>query len=304
MAKRSNEFGILVGRVGRLLGVVLFVLSTGVTCGAGNAQQRLSHSELIKASKESCVRVVALRGSEGMVGSGFFIEPNLVVTCFHVITEELPNDPNTKKPDYTKWRPYPNIHVVTEAEEDILSECISPPALTEPDAHRYDFAILRLKRRPMKSPRCVPLYRDMSSLIVGDDIYLSGFPLDTPVMLTHKGMLSGFTKDKDQALLCIQAPISQGNSGGALLNTQGEVLGVISFRLGGIGPGLDQLRTRIKKMGASVAIGGINVLDTDKAIIDVLDRTISTGVGYAINAKYLRDYIQKRALMKPAAGTK
>ncbi|MBN1361944.1 MAG: trypsin-like peptidase domain-containing protein [Sedimentisphaerales bacterium] len=246
------------------------------------------------------------RGSTwSCAGTAFFIDPNHVVTCCHVISKEYDWDPNgfnrqdgSVDPNKLnlKWQVFPEIAIEIEDGKGILVECISPPTPSDPFPAIFDFAILELKGKPIKRITCIRFCPDSASFVVGEDVYFSGFPLGAPAMLTHKGMLSGFIQGQD--ILCIQASINKGNSGGALLNGQGEVIGIMSFRLGGIGRGLEQVRAQIAKAGSRVRIGGVDTLETDKAIIDVLDRTISTGVGYARSVSHVRDYAQKHGLVE------
>jgi len=306
MAKQSNEFGANTRGCGCLRGVVLFVLSTGIVSEVGSAQQKLSHAELVKLSRESCVRVWV--NSRKGSGSGFFIDPNLVVTCCHVINENSvrPVDPSTRKFDPAKWHPYSDVNIVTIKGETIPVECNSVPTVADPRPGIYDFVVLKLKTRPKERYRVLPLCQNAQNLNVGDDVYFSGFPLSAPAMLTHKGMLSGITRG--QVMLCIQAPVNQGNSGGALLNVQGEVIGIVNSKEGGIPERLDRARKTIAALKGqnvlSVTLAGetVNFLTVDKDTIDILEYYISTGIGYAINTQFLRGYIQSRALIKPAAG--
>jgi len=125
-------------------------------------------------------------------------------------------------------------------------------------------------------------------------------------MLTHKGMISGFTKN--QSILCIQAPINKGNSGCALLNTRGEVIGIISNREGGISQELNRIRKQIlyieqNKRGNITALG-INPLLVDKDVINILSRYISTGIGYARNISHAKQYIQRHNLIKSESTVK
>ena len=304
MADRNNDLSKHSRRLRHFFHTVPFVLSMACLCNVCLPGQNLSHSDIIKKSRESCVRI--LINSKSPSGSGFFIDPNLVVTCFHVITKEWPVDPNTKKFDATKWRPHPDIVVKTASEETIPAECISPPKATDISPYRFDFAILRLKTKPTKSYVSVPFCKNSPSLAIGDDVYFSGFPLGAPAMLTHKGMLSGFTKN--QSMLCIQAPINKGNSGCALLNTRGEVIGIISNREGGISQELNRIRKQIvdveQKKRGSITAFSINPLSVDKDIINILNRYISTGIGYARNISYARQYTQRHSLMKSVSTVK
>ncbi len=112
-------------------------------------------------------------------------------------------------------------------------------------------------------------------------------------MVTHRGMVSGF--DGSSSLIFVQASINKGNSGGALLNNQGHVVGIVSMREGGISQGLKDLRVNIDKTSSqgSVQMMGVDPLQSTKAIIQTLDQYISTGIGYAHSVKFAREYLGK-----------
>jgi V8-like Glu-specific endopeptidase len=309
MAKATNKFSKRVTRIGILLGATLMILSVGVMYGGGMSEQRLSNSEPIKMSRESCVDVIAMEGPQGSKGTGFFIDPTHVITCCHVISKECSWDPNgfsakdrSVDPNKLnlKWQAFPEIAVVTQDGKPIPAECISQPTPTDPFPAIDDFAILELKKKPTQSHLSIPLCQDTTNLVVGDDVYFSGFPFGAPVMLTHKGMLSGMAND--HSVLCVQAPINKGNSGGALLNSRGEVVGIISVRVGGISDQLKRVRKTINALKGqnvmSLTLNGekVDFLTVDRDTINILDTYISTGIGYAKNISYARDYIARRGL--------
>jgi hypothetical protein len=112
-------------------------------------------------------------------------------------------------------------------------------------------------------------------------------------MVTHRGMVSGL--DDSASLIFIQASINKGNSGGALLNSQGQAVGIVSMREGGISRGLHELRVYIDKTSSqgSVQFMGVDPLQATKAIIQTLDQFISTGIGYARSIKFSREWLAK-----------
>jgi hypothetical protein len=72
----------------------------------------------------------------------------------------------------------------------------------------------------------------------------------------------------------------------------GTVLGIVSMRLGGIGKGLQDLRQQIDA-GAAIGfatITGVDPLKATRTVIDTMDLTISTGMGYARSTIYLEKY--------------
>jgi hypothetical protein len=106
-------------------------------------------------------------------------------------------------------------------------------------------------------------------------------------------MVSG--QDSATSLIFVQAPINKGNSGGALLNAQGHVIGIVSMREGGISRGLSELTKYIDQASShgSVQIQGVDTLQATKAIVQTLDQYISTGIGYARAIKFAREYLAK-----------
>ena len=77
-----------------------------------------------------------------------------------------------------------------------------------------------------------------------------------------------------------------------------NVIGIISMREGGISLGL---KNYINKINKTEKYGGIKFLGVDqiqliKETVFVLDKYISTGIGYARNIKYLNDYIEKHKI--------
>lgn len=66
---------------------------------------------------------------------------------------------------------------------------------------------------------------DSSALQVGDEIYAIGNPLGLEGTMSQ-GIISGVRSIGNDTLLQITAPISPGSSGGPVLNSQGEVVGI------------------------------------------------------------------------------
>ena len=102
---------------------------------------------------------------------------------------------------------------------------------------------MKLKSKPKKIVSIVSIASESDAPQVGDEVVFSGYPLATPGMVTHRGMVSGF--DDSKSLIFVQASINKGNSGGVLLNSQGHVVGIVSMREGGISQGLNDLTVYI-----------------------------------------------------------
>ena len=253
------------------------------------AQAKEVNMNLLQLSRESTVMIVSKSGNSK--GTGFLVNDEYVMTCFHVVAALSVQGTNIN------WILYSDLQVILPSGQTIDGTVISVPEKDDATPLMKDFALLKLNAKPTKSFQTVQLASEKEHLKVGDDLVFSGYPLATPGMVTHRGMVSGF--DKSKSLIFLQAAINKGNSGGAILNDQGHVVGIISMREGGISQGLSELKVYIdetSKLG-TVRIKGVDPLQATKAIIQTLDKYISTGIGYARSIKFARDYLSKHPEM-------
>ena len=78
----------------------------------------------------------------------------------------------------------------------------------------------------------VPLpVADVSTMKTGDDIYAIGAPKGMAYTLTKGGISAKERMIGDQSYIQIDAAINEGNSGGPLLNDDGQVLGVNTLKM-------------------------------------------------------------------------
>lgn len=161
----------------------------------GPTRTPLSTLEVSRLALPHVVNVRTLETS----GSGFFIGPDLVVTCFHVVQGR--DTITVSSPAYAGG-------VVT-----VLGWSV--------DA---DLAVLRV------APR-----RSQNGLVLSNQ-FENGAPVvvvSTPLGLDNTvsdGVLSGF-REGPPARLQFTAPISPGSSGGAVLDNHGQVIGVVAQTL-------------------------------------------------------------------------
>ena len=240
---------------------------------------------MISLSRDSGVKLVSQSGNSG--GSGFFVGDQLVLTCFHVVAALSAQDSSIN------WSLYPDLEAVLPSGETIGATVVSVPTQEDPSPLTQDFAFVKLKSKPSKTIPKIQIASDTEVPEVGNEVVFSGYPLATPGMVTHRGMVSGF--DSSSSLIFVQASINKGNSGGGLLNSQGHVVGIVSMREGGISQGLSALRVYIDKTSSqgNVRIMGVDPLQATKAIIQTLDEYISTGIGYARSIRFAREYLAK-----------
>ncbi|MFC5684611.1 S1 family peptidase [Flavobacterium sp. MAHUQ-51] len=244
------------------------------------------NSTVIKNSRKSCVKIYSIQGQS--VGTGFFISDELIATCFHVVAKIEADGTNIN------WSIFQDLTIVTENGENVSATCISIPNNISSEPLFQDFAILKTIKK-VKDIAILPLSKKLTHNIT-ETIMFSGYPLGTPIMVSHVGTISGITKDK--SLISVQASTNKGNSGGALINKEGEVIGIISLREGGISAELQSYLKRINdtQSQGSIEIMGINPLQATKETITILDKYISTGIGYARNISFLQNYISKNGI--------
>lgn len=89
-----------------------------------------------------------------------------------------------------------------------------------------DLALLALTPISSDAPQLAPVPMT-SEPEVGEDIFVIGFPsIGGSSITVSKGVVSGFTQDAGVTWIKTDASVSGGNSGGAAVNSKGELIGV------------------------------------------------------------------------------
>ena len=178
----------------------------------------LSNAEIISKVKSSVVYVETTKGS----GSGFVIDDDgYVLTNAHVV-----------------W----DVNFV-----DIYSVSGHSFGQVVGRDEEIDLALIKLETNELKP---VTL-GDSDTLKQGDDVFTLGFPFGIKADVSFKeGTLSRVVEDGDYTYLETSAEIHPGNSGGPLVNDQGEVVGINTAVLGN-------------------SIGGVTVGETIKFAIPI-----------------------------------
>jgi putative serine protease PepD len=212
---------------------------------------------------------VVMIETTGEEGSGFIVSGGYIVTSNHVIAGMVPGG---------------SLRVVFENKRTSTATVIG----TDPTT---DIAVL--KPKVSGSLPALPL-GNSGNLAVGDPVIAVGSPLGLTGTVTS-GIVSALNRPVtatngagDSAFIgAIQtdAPINQGNSGGPLVNSAGQVIGVNSSiaSIASIGGSLDGVRT------ASIGVGFAIPIDEVKVVAAEL---IGTGkathpvIGALIDASY------------------
>jgi uncharacterized protein (TIGR02145 family) len=146
--------------------------------------------------KNSVSSTVTIETDIGL-GSGFFIRDNVIVTNFHVIEGASEAYCYTNNSS-TKYKIEGYLAVDKSVDLILLK-------------------VLGLNRTALKIAT--------SSVSPGQKVYVIGSPKGLPASISD-GIISGLRDFEGYKLIQITAPISPGSSGGPVLNSNGEVIGV------------------------------------------------------------------------------
>ena len=187
-------------RLGRVLCTLLMASLILLFCGipVANAQ---TPQEIAKKALAATV-LLTMKDANGDLlgyGSGFFVQPNQIATNFHVIDGASQGTAKRvgQETEYT-------IEGVTTLDEN------------------HDLAILQVSNSGVQP---LPL-GDSDTVEIGDTVYVAGNPKGFLEGTFSDGIISAIRGDSTSKRLQMTAPVSSGSSGGPVLNSTGEVIGV------------------------------------------------------------------------------
>ena len=128
-----------------------------------------------------------------------------------------------------------NSHVINEANLiKIQIDTINFNASVIYNDTENDIALLALQKDKNISQEFLPIYFNSSLPLIGDDVLALGFPLLNSMGYELKlttGTISSLKGiEDDKRYIQFSAPVDPGNSGGPLLNSFGEVIGIVSAK--------------------------------------------------------------------------
>jgi len=229
-------------------------------------------------------------------GSGFLTNGGLV-TNSHVIRPGEVNAILIRMSDTDPQDPQSFIRLLPEA-------CYRAVAHESP-AELHDYAFLRLDE-PEFAGRHRFLFDPDMGPDVGEQVAFLGFPFGMAQVTAHLGYISSIHERNGIKVLQIDGSINGGNSGGPLVNEDGNVIGLVTRAVTGLIEeqfarliqALQQNQTALQGGGARVLVGGIDPIQALRAsqaameqIARDLHRSANVGIGYAYSAEYLRDEI-------------
>lgn len=140
-------------------------------------------------------------------GSGFFIDSNHIVTNQHVVENSV-------------------VAMGTSSDGKHFS------LLVVKSNKDSDLAILRSN---YQSDHSLDLFQLTDSSVIGSEAFAIGTPYSSELINTLSGgIVSGKRSIENFEILQVDAPINPGNSGGPLVNSKGELLGVVVAKIAGL----------------------------------------------------------------------
>jgi trypsin-like peptidase len=188
----------------RLLAVLLALLTFPVTVAAQTPVATGRHSSLETMLFERA-RHLVFRVEVGLAhGSGFLVDAKAgyIVTNDHVIGS----------------RDIRDISVYLDSVTRVPARVV----VRDPEA---DLAIIRIAAQRCHECAALPLAVGEPLVLPGERVFAFGYPLNQPLTIT-----SGLVSNVRRGALLTEAGINPGNSGGPLVNVDGAVVGVNTFR--------------------------------------------------------------------------
>lgn len=213
----------------------------------------MDFSKLYKNVAKSVVNVVQLDANNNFcsTASGVIIDDGTkVLTCFHCVEGNFKN----------------GILI------DKSSASVKLGNISFQDKKR-DIAIIDFGQT-IGAPATI---KSSSTLEIGNEIFTIGFPYS---LNSEKTLTSGHIAAFENGLIKIDTSVNNGNSGGALFNTNGEIIGIVNAKLGTLSDFLKSVEQA--KPQTYMAIGGIDPIETIQQMLREMKKNLNLGIGYAV----------------------
>ena len=200
-----------------------FIAADAPTVAADSAPQDATPFHLAEVRKSVVFIRTTMQGGTG-VGSGFFVsEDGLVATNRHVI-----QSPNAAAPSSDVF-----VGVSSVADPEVLEYFKAKVAFCSPPGEGLDFALLKIAAKPGR-PAFRPLALASAKMGLGEPVACIGYPfsaVEQPVLSFNKGSISATRVEFDgKPFYQTDAAVNPGNSGGPLVNSAGEAVGIVTLK--------------------------------------------------------------------------
>lgn len=177
-----------------------------------DSQQVLTPQEIYQSVLPSVVCVQARRGQVYNVGSGVIASADgYIITNYHILQGG------------------------TDISVMLLSNQLTYDAVLVGCDEELDLAVLKVEAPNLTPARLA----DSDQLQVGDQVYAIGNPMGYLYGTMTEGIVSSLARevevsDHDMTLIQTSAALNSGNSGGALVDVYGQVVGITSAKITGV----------------------------------------------------------------------
>ena len=205
-----NKKNIIILIAVLILGILGIVVITSPKQARVQMFEKTSLNNSINKIYDATVFIKTLNGN---YGTGFIYKKDskygYILTNAHIITSE--------------------VEITTSKDETTKAEILGK--------NEYlDIAVLRIDKKYVYQ---VAILSNSKNSLLGDSVFTIGSPLGyegtvTSGIISGKDRLIKVDTDNDEILMKViqtDAAINEGNSGGPLLNINGEVIGIISLKL-------------------------------------------------------------------------
>lgn len=182
--------------------------SSGVTIQLDAPKQALTPTELYAQQLPTAVSITAYAGNSAAFGSGMVLtEDGFLLTCAHVVVDTE------------------SATVTTYDDKEYDAELVGLDEDT-------DLALLKIDAHDLTPVT----FADSEQLVIGETAYALGDSLGPQFRSSFtNGIISGLHREvsngsKTMTLLQTTAAVNGGNSGGALYNGAGQVIGVVNMK--------------------------------------------------------------------------
>lgn len=189
----------------------VFLLSGCINITAPQSSPKYVGNHGIIVHQQIKDSIVSIGNSKRMFGTGYFIEGNYIVTCYHVI----------KKIDtiFLQFSTDYRTHKVYELEIVGYNSVL-------------DIAVLKFKK-PVTDRNIKPIKFRSSPVKIGQDVYLYGHPMKHPYYFS-KGIICKFVNNFtvrsetriEYTAIFTDAVMGPGSSGGVMVDNNGDLVGM------------------------------------------------------------------------------
>jgi len=184
----------------KILVVLMVLLIALQTVAYGETSK--DEQNRIKIIKETMDRTCVIILDDVYCGTGILIKKNFVLTSYHVVSE------------------FQNMEIEFNSRQKCIGQLV---AFDE----EQDLALIELE-----TMKTIP-QKDMKlgmKCFVGQTVYAFGSPLGLNYSVSHGIVSNDYRGFDGMKVFQIDAPVNNGNSGGAVINSKGELIGIVQFK--------------------------------------------------------------------------